>query len=388
MTDRGRHFWTVTFMAAARITRAAAATLVLAATALGIPGCVNSPAPSTASPVPPASPDDPFLDTVQTRTFRWFWDVTDHRTGLTPDRWPTLSFSSVGAIGFGLTAYVVGAERGYVSRTQAAERTLNTLQFLYRLPQDSASTGVAGYKGFFYHFLRLDDGLRFEQVELSSIDTALLFMGALACREYFDRADATEASIRAYADSLYHRADWRWFVKTPPLVSMGWHPERGGAFNTYNWAGFNEGMFLYVLALGSPTHAIDPAAWQEWTRTYRWDAFSGQPHVNFAPLFGHQYSHVWIDFRGIQDSYMRARGIDYFENSKRATIAQRQYAIDNPHDWLDYGHNVWGLTASDGPKDTTVFWNGQERRFWTYTARGVAAGELRDDGTIVPTATG
>jgi hypothetical protein len=332
------------------------------------------------------SRNDPFLDTVQTRTFRWFWDNTDARTGLTPDRWPTRSFSSVAAIGFGLSAYVVGAERGYVTRTAAAVRTLATLRFLYTLPQDSTSSGVAGYRGFFYHFLDFDRGLRFERVELSTIDTALLLAGALSCQQYFDRSDPTETAIRAYADSIYRRADWRWARNNPPVVSMGWHPERG--FIEAQWVGYNEAMLLYVLALGSPTHAVEPDAWTAWTSGYHWASFYGQEHVNFAPLFGHQYSHIWIDFRGIQDAYMRGRAIDYFENSRRATLSQRAYAVHNPGGWRGYGAELWGLTAVDGPKDTTVAVGGRERRFFTYRARGAAANEVVDDGTLAPTAVG
>ena len=340
----------------------------------------------TSGPFPSQSPSDPFLDTVQTRTFQWFWDVTDPTTGLTPDRWPSRTFSSVGAIGFGLSAYIVGAERGYVTRAQAAERTLNTLRYLWRLPQGPTATGVAGHMGFFYHFLNLDNGLRFQQVELSSIDTGLMLIGALTCQQYFDGSDVTETAVRAYADSLYRRADWQWFVKTPPVVSMGWQPESG--FNSYNWVGYDEAMFLYVLALGSPTHPVDSTAWDRWTQDYQWRTYYGQSHVNFAPLFGHQYSHVWIDFRGIKDAYMRGRGIDYFENSRRATYSQRSYAIDNPAGWTGYDGDVWGLSAADGPKDTTLTWNGRERRFFTYAARGAAANEVRDDGTLTPTAAG
>src|SRR6185312_10910551 len=140
-------------------------------------------------------------------------------------------------------------------------------------------------------------------------------------------------------------------------------------------------MILYVLALGSPTHPIQPAAWTAWTSTYEWRSYYGQEHVNFAPLFGHQYSHLWIDFRGIQDAYMRARGIDYFENARRATLAQRAYAVDNPAKFRDYGANIWGLTAADGPLDTTMTVDGVTRQFHTYSARGAAAGEIQDDGT-------
>jgi hypothetical protein len=145
-------------------------------------------------------------------------------------------------------------------------------------------------------------------------------------------------------------------------------------------------MILYVLALGSPTHPVDEAAWERWTRTYAWGTFHGQEHVGFGPLFGHQYSHVWIDFRGIQDDYMRRRGIDYFENSRRATLAQRAYAIANPGRFEGYGPNIWGLTASDGPANVERSVGGRLREFWTYSARGASFTEVRDDGTIAPTA--
>jgi hypothetical protein len=327
-----------------------------------------------------------FLDTLERRTFNWFWERSDPNNGLTPDRWPSKSFSSIAAVGFALTAYPVGVERGYVARADAAQRTLNTLRFMYNAPQGSQATNVTGYKGFFYHFLDMQTGFRFEQVELSTIDTSLLMGGVLFCQSYFTGSDATESAIRAYADSLYLRIDWAWAVNSPPVVSMGWHPENG--FINSDWKGYDEGMIVYVLALGSPTHSIDPASWIEWTKTYQWAAFYGQTHVNFAPLFGHQYSHVWIDFRGIQDAYMRGNGIDYFENSRRATISQRLYAIDNPGQWTGYGANIWGLTAGDGPFDTTFVINGRSRLFWTYTARGAGAGEIHDDGTISPTAAG
>jgi hypothetical protein len=328
-----------------------------------------------------------FLDSVQSRTFDWFWALSDARTGLTPDRWPTESFSSVAAIGFALTSYPVGVERGWVAREEAEARVLTTLRFFWHAPQGPDSTGITGYRGFFYHFLDMDTGHRWETVELSTIDTALLLAGVLACREYFDESDDEgEVAIRAYADSIYQRVDWPWAQVRPPLVSMGWRPESG--FHDYDWRGYNEAMILYVLALGSPTHAVEPAAWDAWTETYRWGGFHGQEHLGFAPLFGHQYSHVWIDFRGIQDAYMRERGIDYFENSRRATLAQRAYAAANPEGWIGYGADVWGLTASDGPADTTLILAGRPRRFYSYAARGAGPDEIRDDGTIAPTAAG
>jgi hypothetical protein len=150
----------------------------------------------------------------------------------------------------------------------------------------------------------------------------------------------------------------------------------------------NEGIILNILALGSPTHPIEPAAWAAYTSTYQWADFQGFPHVNFAPLFGHQYSHIWIDFRGIRDWYMRGKGIDYFENSRRATYSQRAYAVANPDGWKDYGPDIWGLSAYDGPHDTTIVILGKPRKFFTYAARGAAAGEIRDDGTLGPTAAG
>jgi hypothetical protein len=374
--------------AAVRIQRIAARLVfpVIIASVVACNRATTAPTPALAPPVVDARRADAFLDTLQQRTFQWFWDNTDARTGLTPDRWPSRTFSSVAAIGFALTAYPIGAERGYVSRAAAAERTLTTLRFLWQLPQGDVATGVAGYKGFFYHFLDFDKGYRFEKVELSTIDTSLLLAGALFCQSYFTDTTQAERSVRAYADSLYRRVEWTWPRNRPPAVNMGWKPEEG--FLPYDWRGYDEAMIVYVLALGSPTHSLEPAAWDEWTKNYLWRDFYGQRQVNFAPLFGHQYSHTWVDFRGIRDAYMRGKGIDYFENSRRATIAQRLYAIDNPYRFIGYGPNEWGLTASDGPRDGPATVDGIPRGFSTYSARGAAGGEIRDDGTIAPTAVG
>jgi hypothetical protein len=361
---------------------AALVVLVVASCNRGVTAPTGVPAPT---PVDPRRAEA-FLDTLEQRTFQWFWDTTDPRTGLTPDRWPARTFSSVAAIGFALTAYPIGVERSYVSRQAAAERTLSTLRFLWQLPQGEAATGVSGYRGFFYHFLDYERGHRFETVELSTIDTSLLLGGVLFCQSYFTGSTADEVSIRAHADSLYRRVDWAWARNRPPAVSMGWKPGEG--FLQSDWHGYNEAMILYVLALGSPTFSVEPAAWDEWTKSYRWAEFYGQRHVNFDPLFGHQYSHVWIDFRGIRDGYMRGKGIDYFENSRRATLSQRAYALTNPQRWVGYGTNEWGLTASDGPADGRATVDGVDREFHTYWARGVAAGEIHDDGTIAPTAVG
>lgn len=327
-----------------------------------------------------------FLDTLERRTFAWFWERTNSANGLAPDRWPTKSFSSVAAIGFALTAYPIGVERDYVTRRAAAERTLTTLRFMYQAPQGSQASGVTGHKGFFYHFLDMQTGYRFEQVELSTIDTSLFLAGVLFCQSYFTQDNATEAAIRAYADSLYVRVDWQWVRPRNPLISMGWKPESG--YIDADWHGLNEALILNVLALGSPTHPVDAESWRAYTSTYEWSDFYGQQHLKFAPLFGHQYSHIWIDFRGIADPYLKTRGIDYFENSRRAIYSQRSYAIANPGDWKDYGADIWGLTAVDGPLDAVLVTRGKPRQFWTYSARGAAAGEIRDDGTIGPTAAG
>lgn len=324
------------------------------------------------------------LEDVQKRTFLFFWETTNPENGLVPDRWPTPSFSSIAAVGFGLTAYGVGAERGWVTREAAAQRVLATLRFFLESKQGDASSGVTGYRGFYYHFVDMKTGQRFKEVELSSIDTTLMLAGALFCQSYFDRDEATERAIRDTAEQLYRRAEWTFFFERPPLISMGWTPEHG--LLDYDYKGYNEAMILYILALGSPTHPIGKESWDAYTSTYRWGDHYGQEHLVFPPLFGHQYSHVWIDFRGIQDEYMRGKGIDYFENSRRATYAQRAYAIDNPMEWKGYGENVWGLTACDGPVDAKITIDGKLREFWTYRARGTAPGAGEDDGTLAPTA--
>jgi hypothetical protein len=318
------------------------------------------------------------VDEVERRTFDFFWQLANSRNGLVPDRAPSPSFSSIAAVGFGLTAYPIGVERGWVTREAARDRVLTTLRFF------ASPHGAAGAHGFYYHFLDMDTGARFKDVELSTIDSAIVFAGALFCQSYFDGADPAEAEIRSLADALYRNADWSFWLRHWPLVSMGWTPE--GGFNDWDWHGLNEGMILYVLALGSPTHPVPTQAWEKYTATYKWREFRGQEYVQFAPLFGHQYSHVWIDFRGIRDAYMREKGIDYFENSRRATYAHRAYAIANPNGWRGYGANVWGLSACDGPVDGDYTIDGRKRRFYTYAARGVSEVETRDDGTIAPTA--
>lgn len=327
------------------------------------------------------------LKDVQYRSFLYFRESADASTTLIPDRWPTPSFSSIAAQGFGYAAWIIGIENGWVSRDEAAAWILKSLQFFRDLPQGPQPAGVAGYKGFFYHFLDMKTGQRFQQVELSSIDTGLLMAGILTCMTYFDADNPTEAEIRKLAEELYLRVEWDWmYDEEKQALSMGWHPEKG--FIPSWWNGYNEAMVLNIMAMASPTHPIPAEAWNGWTKDYVWDDFMGYPHVNFGPLFGHQYSHMFIDFRGIQDEYMRSKGIDYFENSRRATLSNRDYCLGVMNKFPHYNDSVWGLTACDGPKDTLVIKQGNKLHFMGYSARGAAANYLVDDGTIAPTAAG
>ncbi len=329
---------------------------------------------------------EPFLDTLQIRTLRYFLDTMHPETGLVPDRYPSPSPSSIAAVGFALTAYPIAAERGLISRQEAARRTLLTLKTFLQLPQGSHAKGASGYKGFFYHFLKIPSGEREWNCELSSIDTALLLAGVLFCQSYFDESSAQETELRSLSDSLYLRVDWPWFMADRPGVVTAWTPEHG--FGEHIWDGYDEAMILYILGLGSPTHPLPASVWDVWTAPYVWGKYYGYEYVSFPPLFGHQFSHCWIDFRGIQDAYMRRKGIDYHENSRRATYAQRQYARHNPMGWRDYGPDIWGLTACDGPGDTVLIIHGQKRQFWSYRARGCAFDFIEDDGTIAPYAAG
>ena len=338
----------------------------------------SAPAPENALP--------PLFNDIEERTFRYFWDTANPQNGLVPDRYPTPSFSSIAAVGFALTAYPIGVERGYVTRDQARERALRTLRFFASAPQGSAATGTAGYKGFFYHFLDMKTGLRYENTELSTVDTAILLSGMLFCQSYFAGSHAEEVEIRRLVEEIYGRVDWRWAQARGPAISYGWTPEH--SFINLDWRGYNEAMLVYILALGSPTHAVAPVAWEEWGRDYPrfFATMYGQTYLTFTPMFGHQYSHVWIDFRAIADAPMRQAGYDYFENSRRATYAQRAYAISNPMRWAAYGENVWGLTASDGAADVELEFAGEKRQFRTYSPRGVGKEYTLDDGTIAPTA--
>ena len=319
------------------------------------------------------------LETIQRCAFAYFLHETNRANGLVLDKtcadWP----ASIAAVGLGLTTYPVGVERGFISRAEAAERTLTTLRFFWGSKQ-GPEPDATGHMGFYYHFLDLQTGARAWRSELSTVDTALLLGGMLTAAAYFDGGAPVEREIRDLADRLYARVDWRWAQNGGATVTHGWRPESG--FLPFRWEGYDEALLLYVLGLGSPTHPLPPESYRAWASTYEWKTVYDIPFLYAGPLFTHQLSHVWIDFRGIQDAFMRERGSDYFENSRRATLVQQQYGIRNPGGFARYGGFCWGITASDGPGETTRVVDGVERQFFDYRARGVPDGP--DDGTIAP----
>jgi hypothetical protein len=329
-----------------------------------------------------------FYEDIEQRTFRFFWETVNRRNGLVPDRWPTPAFCSIAAVGFALPAYAIGVERGWCTRAEARDLTLTTLRFFWNAPQGPDRSGVIGHRGFFYHFLNMETGLRHKTVELSSVDTTILLMGILFAAQYFDREDTAEREIRDLAQKIYARADWNVFRQDGrAAISMGWHPETG--LIERNWDGYNEGMFVYILALGAPVHPVSPNSWEQWIAPYPrfWRGEGETRRLGFAPLFGHQYSHIFIDFRGINDAPMRAAGFDYFENSRRATYHNRAYCIANPMRWDGYSDRIWGLTACDGPGNFKLPFKGERRTFYGYSARGpLGEPDERDDGTLAPTA--
>jgi hypothetical protein len=320
------------------------------------------------------------LHNLQQETFNYFWKEGNPENGLLSDN--TLKAgdpASIAGVGLALTTYLVGVERGFVDRAHALERTLATLRFFWNSPQ-SDEADATGYRGFYYHFLDLKTGRRAWKSELSTIDTAILLAGALSAAQYFNRNTPQEKEVRGLAERLYARTDWQWAQNNAVKVSHGWTPERG--FLPYFWEGYCEGLLLYVLGLGAPAFPLPSESYEAWTSTYRWTKLYGHEFLYGGPLFMHQLSHLWIDFRGIQDAYMRDKCIDYFENSRRATYVQQAYAIRNPKQFVDYGEYGWGITASNGPGPITRRINGVTRRFLGYRARGVPYGP--DDGTLAP----
>ncbi len=319
------------------------------------------------------------LDTVQHQSFSYFLHETNPENGLVIDKnapnWP----ASIAATGLALAAYPVAVERGFMSRAAAVKRTLATLRFFWRSPQ-GPEPDATGHRGFYYHFLDMKTGRRAWKSELSTVDSALLLAGALAAGVYFDAGSVDEEEIRTLADALYCRADWQWAQNRGATVTHGWKPKSG--FLKYRWEGYDEAMLLYILGMGSPTHPLPESSFAAWASTYEWVRCYGYEYLYAGPLFTHQLSHIWIDFRDIQDAFMRDKGIDYFENSRRATYVQQQYAIENPFKFAGYNQYCWGLTASDGPGPGRLKIDGIPRKFYDYAGRGVPYGP--DDGTVAP----
>ncbi len=352
-------------------TYAAAAALLVVLGGVGLFGGARAGADSYAiAPASRSLTTEALLDSLQRTSFEFFWEQVNPVNGLIRDRSQAWSPCSIASQGFGISAICIAIDHGWVSRQEGRDRILLGMQTLWNGPQGDAAFGVNGYRGLFYHFLDINSGLRTWSCELSTIDTALLMAGILDAREYFDTDDPGDVELRALADSLYQRADWDFMRSGGAAIKMGWKP--GTGFNGFGyWIGYNEAMILYVLALGSPTHPVPATTWYYWTTGYQWQTQYGQTYVIFPPLFGHQYSHCWIDYRHIWDDYMQSRGITYFENSRRATLAQQAYCIANPFGWAGYDAVTWGLTASDDPDG--------------YSAHGAPPAQ-NDNGTITPTA--
>jgi len=321
--------------------------------------------------------DDALLDRLERAAFDYFVQNMNPRNGLVADTSRDNSPVSIAVVGFALTSYPVAVERGWMEREDAVRRSLAALRF-FRDSDQSGSPTATGFAGFYYHFLDIHTGARVWQSELSMIDTALLIAGVLTASAYFTADTPDEAELRELADFLYRRIDWRWAQNEGDTIRQGWKPECG--FLHYGWEGYSEAILLYALAMGSPTHPIHGDCYKAWTATYQWENLYDHDYLYAGPLFVHQFSHAWIDFRGIRDDFMCEKRSDYFENSRRAVLIQREYAQRNPHGFAGYEIDCWGLTACDGPSDELPDVSNEKRRLFGYAARGVPYGP--DDGTL------
>lgn len=326
-----------------------------------------------------ATADDTLLEDLQRKTFNYFIHECNPENGLIKDKSRPGAPASIAAVGLALSSYPVGVERGFITRSDASRRTLKTLRFFLNSSQGTAPDAT-GYKGFYYHFLDMQSGKRVWKCELSTVDTAFVLAGMLTASEYFTENREDEKEIRGIAEKLFGRVDWNWALNDGLTVAQGWSPE--GGFVQYRWQGYDEAMFLYVLGLGSPTHPLPEESYTEWTKTYNWRKIYDFEFLYSGPLFTHQISHLWIDYRGIKDDYMRQKESDYFLNSRTAVQIQQQYAVENPKGFNSYGANCWGITASDGPGPCERLVDGRQVTFYDYDARGVPDGP--DDGSIAP----
>ena len=298
------------------------------------------------------------MEEIESAAFDFFWTEASPVTGQIRDRAPaagggTNTFSSIASTGYGLTALCVGDKRGYHDKGQIKARVETTLDFVAnKMPNEH---------GFYYHFVDINTGERYNKhVELSDIDSALLFCGVLFARQYYN-----DPQITKLANIILDRADWKWFLNGGKTYSMQWTPEEG--FSPARWDHFCELMMMYLFGLGSKTHAIPAECWKAWTRPPI--SYAGYNFIyGDSPLFVHQYSHAWFDFRDKKDDL----GINYFDNSVKATKAHKAFCLSLRDRFPDYSENVWGITASDYVKG--------------YTAWGGPPAKGPIDGTVVPCA--
>jgi len=317
------------------------------------------------------------LDTLQRASFQYFLDHTNSENGLVADSTWKDSPCSIAAVGFALACYPVAAERGWISRTEALERTLVTLRFFMNSAQ-GPEANQTGYQGFFYHFLNMRNGQRVWECELSTIDTTILLAGILTGAQYFNQNNAGETEVNRLAEQLNQRVDWNWARNHEWTVTHGWKPETG--FLPYRWAGYDEAMLLYIFGLGSLTSPLPKESYRAYTANFQWKSLYGYTFLYAGPLFIHHFPQVWVDLRGVQDAITQPAGIDYFENTRRAIYAHQQYAIDNPRQFTGYNEFGWGITASEGPAKDAPQTIG-DRIFYNYLARGIPE---PDDGTLSP----
>ena len=325
------------------------------------------------------STDDSLLEHTSRQAFTYFEQHANAENGLVADSSRPDAPASIAATGMALSLYPIASERNWWKRQRALDATIAALRFFANAAQNEAPDAT-GNRGFYYHFLDMNNGERAWNCELSSIDSALLFAGFLTARAYFDRDNAAEREVRERAGELLARADWPWLCDEVGAVRLGWKPKRG--FLPYSWRGYNEGLLISIIGLGSPSHPLPENNYREWCSTYKWKKIYGHEFLYAGPLFIHQFPQMWLDLRARPDEYMRERGSDYFENSRRATYVQREYARRNPRGWTNYSAEQWGISASDGPGPATRLHDGKLRKFAGYAARGVPWGW--DDGTLSP----
>jgi hypothetical protein len=302
--------------------------------------------------------DEAFLEDVESAHFRFFWEQMNPDTGVVRDRCNAITpdksdLGSIASLGFGLTAMCIGDKRGYVPRNEARGRVLNALRFMWKK--------LPNHRGFFYHWANVNSGERLWDSEVSSIDTAILLCGVLTCGAYFEHSEISEL-----ASMIFNRVDWSWLSEDTTLLPHGWRPETG--FLQYRWDDYSEMMMMYLLGLGSTSYLLPTETWDAWKRQI-FEYNGVRYYSSFAPLFVHQYSQAWFDFRNKHDKYT-----DYFQNSITATQVHRQFCIDMSSQFPDYSENLWGITASDSPRGYVV-WGGPP-----------ATGPI--DGTVVPCASG